>query len=208
MFYRLAHTVVRAWARVYLGWRAYGSENMPPAGPTIVASNHLSYLDPPLVAVAFSRRLRFAAKAGLFKIPLFAGLITALGSVPIARGRPDRAGFKRLERILRLGQALLVFPEGTRSPDGRLLPAEPGIGLLVLRTRAVVIPVAIVGSDRALPRNSCVIRPMRVRVKAGSPLSFEEYYGRPIDRQSAGEVADRIMQAISALLPPDHRALA
>jgi 1-acyl-sn-glycerol-3-phosphate acyltransferase len=208
VFYRVAHTVVRVWARLYLGFRTSGSERMPPAGPTIVACNHLSYLDPPLVGISFSRRLRFAAKAELFKIPLFCSLIAALGSVPIARGRPDRAGFRRLERILRSGQALLVFPEGTRSPHGRLLPAEPGVGLLVLRTRAQVLPVAIVGSDRALSRNSCVIRPARVALKVGEPLSFHEYHGRPIDRQSAAEVADRIMQAISVLLPPDRRPLA
>ena len=205
MFYRLVHTVVRVWARLYLGLRGYGTENMPRAGPAILACNHVSYLDPPLVAVSLHRRIRFAAKAGLFKIPLFSSLISALGSVPIARGRPDRAGFRRMERIVRSGQALLVFPEGTRSPDGRLLPAEPGIGLLVLRTRAVVVPAAIVDSDKALPRNSCLIRPARVTVKLGQPVSFSEYHGRPIDRQSAGEVADRIMQAISALLPPGRR---
>jgi 1-acyl-sn-glycerol-3-phosphate acyltransferase len=205
VFYTVVRAAVAVWARLFLRWRAYGSDNMPRAGGVILACNHTSYLDPPLAAISVARHLRFLAKEELFRIPVLGSLITALGSVPIARGRLDRAGFKRAERIVRSGQALLIFPEGTRSPDGRLLPAEPGVGLLVLRTGAPVVPMAIVGSDKALPRNSVVLRPAKVTVRLGRSISFPEYLGKPIDRQTAKAVADRIMQAIAALLPPDQR---
>ena len=204
MWYRIARGAVRVGALCYLRIQVRGGEKMPRAGGVIVACNHRSYLDPPIVAVSFRRQVRFLAKAALFRIPLFGRLIASLGSVPITRGRPDRAGFKRAEAILRSGQALLVFPEGTRSPDARLLPGEAGVGLLVLRTQAAVLPMAIIGSERAMPPHSPIIRPAKVRVRVGELLSFAEYAGRPINRESAGAVTERIMREIAALLgePP------
>lgn len=208
MLYAIAWTLVRAVLKVFCAAETCGAENLPSSGGAIIACNHVSYLDPPLAAVSVTRRLKFMAKSDLFSIPVLGRLISALGAFPIDRGKVDRSGLRTAERFLREGYAVLVFPEGTRSPDGRLQQAEPGLGLLALRTRAPVVPMAVLGTDRVLPRHSALPRPGRLKVRIGPPLTFPEHYGKQITRQAIEEVTARTMQAIAGLLPPDRRPLA
>jgi len=205
VLYSIVRAAVRALAKVFCAVRVYGAENLPPSGGVILASNHVSYLDPPIAAAAVRRHLKFMAKSELFSIPILRQLITSLGSFPIARGVADRAGLRKAERFLRAGEVILVFPEGTRSPDGRLQPPEPGLGLLALRTRVPIVPMALLGTDKVLPFNSPIPRPGKVTVRIGPPLRFPEHYGKPITRQAVNDVAARTMQAIAAMLPPDRR---
>lgn len=204
MLYAIVWTLVRVLAKVFCACRVYGTENLPPSGGVILAGNHVSYLDPPIAATSIWRRVRFVAKRELFSIPVFGALIAALGAFPIARGRVDREGLRTAERLLREGKVVLVFPEGTRSPNGRLQPPEPGLGLLALRTEAPVVPMALVGTEKALPFNSPILRPAKITVRIGAPLRFPEYYGKPITRAAVNEVAALTMQAIAAMLPPDR----
>ncbi len=206
MLYVLVWTVVGILAKVFCACKVRGAENLPPDGGVIMACNHVSYLDPPIAAVSIRRRMKFVAKEELFSIPVLGPLIAALGAFPIARGRADRAGLRTAERYLRAGNVILVFPEGTRSPDGRLQTPEPGLGLLALRTQAPVVPMAVVGTDRALPLHSPVPRPAKITVYIGPPLRFPEYCGQRISRSAVDDVVARTMKAIAALLPPDRRS--
>jgi 1-acyl-sn-glycerol-3-phosphate acyltransferase len=157
------------------GLESIGEENIPATGPLIIAPNHLSNLDPPLVGCAQNRRqLTFMAKEELFEVPVFGRLIRSLGAFPIRRGETDTRSIR--EAIARLGEgrALLVFPEGSRG-DGRSLRAlNRGVGVLARRTGAAVVPVGIAGTEIVLPRGRR--RPTRAPMKVafGKPFTYAE----------------------------------
>lgn len=133
------------------GFRSVGMEHVPDHGAVIVAPVHLSYADPPAVACGTTRQLRFMAKEELFKGP-FGALIRSLGAFPIRRGESDTESIRKAISILEAGEALLVFPEGTRGDGVRLLPINRGVTMLAKRTNAIVVPTAIVGTHVILPR--------------------------------------------------------
>jgi len=193
----------------YLRLKVRGRENVPRKGPLIVASNHISYLDPPVIGAAVPRILHYMAKSELFRIPVFNGLIRFLNAYPVRRGKPDRRALKYTLDLLMMGEAVLTFPEGTRSRDGRLRPPEPGTGFIALMSRAPVLPVGVVGTDKALPQGCPFLLPRRVEVRIGKPLTFPDLYGKP-SREGAEEASWRIMEAIARLLdkePPPRRGV-
>ena len=192
----------------YFRFKVRGRRNVPRRGPLLVASNHVSYLDPPVVGVAVPRILHYMAKSELFEIPVFNGLIRFLNAFPVRRGKPDRRALRYTLDLLRMGEAVLTFPEGTRSKDGRLKAPEPGTGYIALLSRAPVLPVAVVGTDRALPPGCPFLLPRRVEVRIGRPLTFPDLYGN-VSREKVEEASWRIMEAIARLLgrepPPRPR---
>ncbi len=195
MLYALLKPVLAVLARLLLRYRAVGGEHVPRSGPVLLAANHLSLLDPPLVGVGTPRTLHFLAKAELFRIPGFGWLIRRLNAHPVEREGADAHALRRALALLRAGQALLVFPEGTRRPEGALGPARPGAGLLAVRSGAPVVPVYIRGTGRVLPRGAIWPRRAPVTVTFGPPLSFPRERGR-VRYQ---EASDRIMAAIARL---------
>jgi 1-acyl-sn-glycerol-3-phosphate acyltransferase len=187
---------------LFCRWQIRGRENVPRRGGVILAPNHTSYLDPPVAAVAIHRQVFFMAKAELFEVPLLSSIIRVLGAFPVRLGVADRAALRRAEQLLRAGYPVMVFPEGRRSLDGRLLPAEPGIAMLALRTGAPVMPVAVDGTDRALPRGSFIMRPAKVRIRIGPPLTFDDLRrDGPLTREAVEEAARRITAALAEMLP-------
>lgn len=171
-----------------------GREHIPRRGPAIFAANHTSFLDPPLVGYAVPRPLRYFARSAVFNNPVFARLVKGLGAVPV-----ESEGFaiavRRFLDVLDVGGAVLIFPEGTRSPDGRLRAGKAGVGLLASRAGCPVIPVAITGAARALPRRGRMIRPAKVTVTFGPPMSFGP--GEPYE-----EISRRVMAAVRDLGAP------
>ncbi len=149
-----------------------GAEHVPAVGPAMIVANHSSALDPPVVAVAAPRPLHFMAKAELFSIPLFGRLIRAVNARPVRRGGADPRALREALRILERGQALLVFPEGTRGPEGVLREGRAGAGMLALLSGAPVVPAYLEGPGRALPRGRSLPRPGKIRVIFGPSLSF------------------------------------
>jgi 1-acyl-sn-glycerol-3-phosphate acyltransferase len=150
-------------------------EPLPRGGNVIVASNHCSNLDPVLVGVAFPRRLRYFAKEELFHPFLFGKLIRLLGAVPVSRSDNASAAsaLKGFFRLLEEGDDVLIFPEGSRSPDGKLLPLEGGAGLIALHSKIDILPVFIRGSYKAMPPGAALVKPCKITVTFGKRIVFE-----------------------------------
>jgi 1-acyl-sn-glycerol-3-phosphate acyltransferase len=198
MLYTILKPMAVSLMRLFFGLTSRGAEHVPATGPVLLVSNHVSMLDPPLIGGSVPRRLSFLAKAELFKVPLLGGLIRRLGAQPLRREGPDAGALRAALRVLRRGDALLVFPEGTRGEEGVLGPAKPGAGMLAVLAAAPVIPVYVSGSGRAWPRGRRFPRPANVTVTFGPPLSVPT--GGAANRKHDYEaVSRRMMAAIAAL---------
>src|SRR3954470_22109478 len=202
----------RALYKFYFGWRVYNSERVPLTGPVILASNHASYLDPPLVGAGIHRDINYLARESLFRFPVVGWVLRNWNSVPVDREGGGARGLKAiLDRLLK-GGAIILFPEGTRTRDGKLQPARSGIGLTVIKSTAPVVPVRVFGTYEACGRHVKFPLPRRrVSVKYGPPMRFEALRSeaktctKPRLKEIYQQVADEIMQAISRLEPFEDR---
>lgn len=203
MLYALLKPLAVVLMRLLFRLEVRGVEHVPRTGPVLLVSNHSSLLDPPLVGGASPRKLCFLAKAELFRVPVFGRLIRALNSRPVRREGSDARALKDALRVLEEGQALLIFPEGTRGAEGVLREGKPGAGMLAVMSGAPVVPVYVRGSGRALPRGAVLPRPTRVRVSFGPALTF-----KPPPAESRKEhyrtATAEMMRAIAQL--KDHAA--
>lgn len=197
-WYQFARGLVRRLVLPMLGGlRVVGSERVPMSGPLLVAPIHLSHIDPPLVSCASPRIVRFMAKEELFRPFLLGPLIRSLGAFPVRRGEGDTGAIRTAVEILRSGEALLVFPEGTRG-DGRILgEVQPGIAMLAKRSGANVLPVGLCGTERVLPRGASRPRRARMTVVFGEPFRLDDLAEEERDarRLFAGEIARRVVAA-------------
>ncbi|HXH84324.1 MAG TPA: lysophospholipid acyltransferase family protein [Candidatus Tectomicrobia bacterium] len=196
--YTTLKPVAVALMRLLFRLEGRGTEHVPPTGPALLVANHSSVLDPPLIGGACPRQLTFLAKAELFDIPGFGGLIRRLGAHPVRREGADAAALRTAQRLLAEGHALLVFPEGTRGEEGTLRPAKPGAALLATQTQVPVVPVHVAGSGRAWPRGRRLPQPAKVIVTFGPPLRFARVEG--VGRKEQYEAASREMMAAIAAL--------
>ncbi len=167
-----------------------GKENFPKKGAFIIAANHLSYLDPPTIGFVCPKKLNYFAKYSLFKIKIFSNLIKILGAIPIEREGSPLTLRKGLD-ILKKGESLVIFPEGTRSKNGEIKEGKPGIGFLVAKSKVPVIPVRLIGTDKALPHGSKFIRIAKIKVIVGRPIYIE--------KENYHEISKSIMNAIREL---------
>jgi len=201
----MARVLLRVLFRVLSRWEVAGRRHVPAEGGVLLIANHTSYADPPIVGAASPRPVNFMAKAQLFRIPVLGWVIRRTHAFPVCRGTTDREALRRAIRLLREGRVLLVFPEGTRSPDGRLMAAEHGAAFIALSAEAQVVPVAIDGADRVLPLHSPLIRPAKLRVAFGEPVDLSALRGQRLTRDVLEQASERMMAALRDLLPPDRR---
>ena len=174
LIYDLGHVFFFLLFKLLFGYKVYGTENIPKSGPVIFASNHASFLDPPLIAAGIWRRVNFAGRDNLFKKRWVAFILRQWGTIPISRERLDKAMLKSLMVKLKAGEILCVYPEGTRSPDENLQPGKPGIGFIVSMMKGVpVVPVYIMGSWMCLGKKHKSIRPTPISVEFGKPVYFD-----------------------------------
>ena len=206
MVYVIARFVIRPLIWVLLRPRVTGRENVPLDGPVIIASNHLSFIDSIVIPLAAPRRVAYLAKAEYFTTKGFNGwvtrtLFTALGAHPIEREtqRAAQAALDTALGLLKEGLAFGVYPEGTRSKDGRLARGKTGAAWLALTADCPVVPVAVAGTDRIQPIGASWPRPHRFSVTFGEPLTFPEYKGKANNGKARREVTDTIMAAIAEL---------
>jgi 1-acyl-sn-glycerol-3-phosphate acyltransferase len=210
MPYTIARLIVGLVFRVLWRPRVEGLENVPESGAVIIASNHLSFIDSVVIPLAVPRRVRFLAKAEYFTgrglrgrgVALFFHLIDA---VPVER-TGNRDSMRSLESalaVLREGTAFGIYPEGTRSRDGRLYRGRTGVGWLALTSGAPVVPVTLSGTDRVQPVGARGVRVAPVRVRFGRPVDPVDYAGMPAGRARRA-LTDEVMERIAALSPQER----
>lgn len=175
-FYHFAAQMFSLFFHLYGGFEVIGKENVPKDGSVLLVANHVSYLDPPALGVALyrHRHIRFMAKIELWKHPVLAWMIDRLMGFPVKRGTADITTLRRAIAWLKSGEAVAMFPEGERSHDGKIQQLHDGVTLIIKRAQATVIPVGIIGTFERMPRNRNTIKPKKVTVVFGAPLTFPE----------------------------------
>jgi len=192
MFYSLIRLLAFLILKIIFGIKVFGKNYIPKKGGFILASNHVSYLDPIVLGATCPRRLNFMARDDLFCNPLFSWLISKLGAFPIKRNSVDFSAIKKAMRRLEYGESLLLFPEGSRSFEGLSLQPQPGIGFLGAKLNVPVVPAFIRGTDKALPKGARFIKPQRVSVYFGKQIFIER-------RMPYQDIARRVMEEIRHL---------
>ena len=199
MFYWFVNITIRILAKILFRLEAIGLENIPKKGSFILASNHCSHLDPPLVSVAIYREIFFLAKAELFKKKIFAIMFKWLNCISVNREGADRPALKTGLRVLSRGAGLLIFPEGTRSANGELGQAKAGVAAFAFSSNAPVIPVFIKGSGEALAPGRSSIKFTKIKVFFGEKLYSPKIIDKSARKPAYQEFTDRIMQEIANL---------
>jgi glycerol-3-phosphate dehydrogenase (NAD(P)+) len=208
LVYWLVRAVFQPFFHIYFRMSRIGREHLPADGPVILAANHRSFLDPFVIATMSRRPLYYVAKKEIFANRVLAWFLTSLGAFPIDRGNADEDAMATAREILRRGDSVLIFPEGTRIRPGGLGTPRRGVGRLALETGAPVVPVAVIGTEAV--RKGWRIRPHKVRIRAGAPLRFPTV--EHPSAQLAGAVTERIWPCVMLQwewlggLPPIRRA--
>lgn len=198
-YYWIGYHFSRLLARLFFGFRIVHRERVIQDGPVILAMNHQSYFDPPLAGNACNRAIYFLAKKSLMKVPILGWLLPKLNVIPVDPGGNDRSALKALIRILRAGDCALVFPEGSRTPDGNLQPALPGVGLVIAKTRAPVVPMRIFGAFEAWPIGGKIHLWRRITIVVGQPIFFTPADFDSDAKDLYAQLSQRVMDAIAAL---------
>ena len=201
LFYDFTKILFSAYYKIFFRLEVKGIENIPLQGSVVIASNHISLLDPPTIGVACKTRyLNFMAKIELFKNPIFAYLIRNLGAFPVKRGEVDKNAIKKALDVLRAGKVLCIFPEGTRGKNGVLGKAEPGSVALACKTNAIIIPTALYGTDKLSITNPFP----KIKVIFGEPMQMtQDMGGKDVLEENAGKVMREIEKLLLELRKKD-----
>ena len=190
-WYKIARLSCRMFCAILFRYRVYGRENVPPEGPVILASNHQSFLDPVFCGVGVKRHLVYVARDTLFRWRFFGWLIHSVNAIPVSRDKADIAAMRAIIARLQGGAAVCLYPEGTRTRDGRIVPVKAGFGLLCRRAKAVVVPVLIDGGFETWPRHKRLPSPGAIMVHFGTPMSPAQ-----IETMTNEELADHLTRTL------------
>ncbi len=208
--YWFSFWIIRSLYQTILKGEIEGLRNIPSSGPIILASNHSSHLDPPLLGCNILRVVTYFARKTLWKPGVGGAWMTAVGAIPIDRdGESDISAMKSTLKALKNGAVLTLFPEGTRSPDGTLQTAKPGIGLIAAKSQASIIPCRIFNAHKALSKDSMLPNlDISIHIAYGEPLLPTDYDpGKSVGKERYQQIADNIMAAISQIKRPRVTAL-
>jgi 1-acyl-sn-glycerol-3-phosphate acyltransferase len=176
-WYWLARWICRVFCILFFRVRTYGRENIPRKGAFIIVSNHQSYLDPIFCGGLIKRHSSFIARDSLFTNWFFGPLITSVNAIPVKLGAPDISSMRKVLGKLKKGGGVTLFPEGTRTHDGKITPFKPGLGLLSRRGKAPIVPVVIDGAFECWPRHKKLFTPGQIHVTYGKPISVKKVKG-------------------------------
>lgn len=209
--YRPGGFLIGLLLRILGGVRTEGLENLPRTGPIIIVANHYTLMDP-LVAgwgtcYRIGRIVHMVAKIQIKGWPFFGWLGSQAGVIYVRRGTSDLDAQRALLAVLAAGRAMVIFPEGTRSPTGALIPARNGAALLALRSGAPIVPLGITGTEGMLSWRAIFGRRPRATVVVGQPFTLGHQPDGPIDRAELTEASTRLMREVAALLPPIRRGV-
>jgi 1-acyl-sn-glycerol-3-phosphate acyltransferase len=200
--YRFCYLLSRGIAKTVFSYHAYGQENIIEEGPAIMAANHQSYLDPPLVGITCRNELYYLARKTLFEKKLLGLLISHVNALPVDLSRGDLTAVRSIINLLKAGRRTVIFPEGTRSRDGKIQPARPGIGMIIAKTLVPVVPMRIFGSFDAWPKGG-KLRPHRLTVVVGKPIRFAKEDLTGNNRETYQRISERVLATIAAIQRPD-----
>ncbi|MEO5721623.1 MAG: lysophospholipid acyltransferase family protein [Chthoniobacterales bacterium] len=199
LWYWTGHYLTVIFAKTLFRFRVRNRERRILKGPVILAMNHESYLDPPLAGIASGREVYFLARNTLLDVPVLGRILPRLNVIPVDQEGNDRSALKALIRILKQGRGTVVFPEGARTLDGKMQPALPGLGFVIAKTLAPVLPMRIFGAHEALPRGGGRLRLSRLTIVIGEPIYFTAADLEPRSKELYGHLSQRVMDAIAAL---------
>jgi 1-acyl-sn-glycerol-3-phosphate acyltransferase len=197
--YWLSHRLLRETAKAFFDFTVIGAEHARFPGPALIACNHVSYLDPLLVGAALDEDIYYFARRSLFRFRFTAWLFQYWQVIPIDRDKPEPSSMKSIFQRLTEGKKLILFPEGTRSPDGQLQRGEPGIGMMIARSKVPVLPVRVFGTYEALPRDKKFFRRTRITISIGPPWQCDPTSYGLKGKDMYQLISDDVMQRISEL---------
>lgn len=202
--YWVGYTLCGTIARIAFQYHAFGQENLIEEGPAIMAANHQSYLDPPLVGITCRNELYYLARKTLFEKKIFGPIISRVNALPVDLSRGDISALRTVINLLKEGHRTVIFPEGTRSLTGQIQQARPGIGMIIARTLAPVVPMRIFGSFEAWPKGG-KIRPHPITVVVGKPLRFKKADLAANNREVYQKISEQVLAAIASIEIPERR---
>jgi 1-acyl-sn-glycerol-3-phosphate acyltransferase len=198
-YYWLGYHFSRLAGRLFFRFRVVHRERMIQNGGVILAMNHQSYLDPPLAGTTCDRAIYFLARRTLLDAPVLGWLLPKLNVIPVNQEGVDRGAIKAFIRLLKAGNGVLVFPEGSRTLDSKLQAAEPGLGLVIAKTLAPVVPMRIFGAHEALPRGGGSLCFVPITIVIGEPIFFSADDLSPSGKDLYRRLSERVMDAIASL---------
>src|SRR3954468_7827909 len=198
-YYCVGYHLSRLAGRWFFRLRVIHRERMIQSGPVILAMNHQSYLDPPLAGTTCDRPIYFLARRTLLDVPLLGWVLPKVNVIPVNQEGVDRSAIKAVIRVVQAGNGVLVFPEGSRTLDGNLQAGEPGLGFVIAKTLAPVVPMRIFGAREALPRGGGRLRLKPITVVVGEPIFFTKADLEPGGKEVYERLSNRVMQAIAAI---------
>lgn len=199
LVYNIFYNLAKLLARLCFRMRIVHPERMIETGPLILAVNHASFFDPPLAGICSRRGVYYLARKTLLKWPFFGPLFPAMNVIPVERDGNDMSALREVIKKIKQGNGVVLFPEGTRSKDGCLQPARAGIGLVIAKTGAPVLPMRIFGSFDAFPKSSRRLHFPQITVVLGEPIHFSPEEIASTSRETYQNLSDRVMEAISSL---------
>jgi len=200
--YNIFYNLAKLLARIIFSMRVIHPERMVESGPLLIAVNHSSFFDPPLAGICSRRGVYYLARKTLLKWPFFGPLFPAMNVIPVERDGNDMSALREVIKKVKEGNAVLLFPEGTRSLDGDLQPARAGIGLVIAKTGAPVLPMRIFGAYEAFPKNARRFQLSQITVVIGEPIHFSAEEISNSSRETYQLLSNRVMDAIGALKLP------
>lgn len=203
IWYRLSRFCVWLGAKLFFHIRHTGLENIPAEGAVVVAANHQSHLDPPLIGCGIPREASYVARDSLFTFRPFGALIWSLNAIPVDREGRAMEGIKETLRRLKRGDVMVLFPEGTRTPDGEVHSFKTGFVSMAKRSKAAIVPVAIAGAFEAWPRTQRLPHPRKVVVHFGPPIPPDEV-AKTDEQELVAEVERRIRGCYAMLCSGEH----
>jgi len=205
MLYELVIPLGRLWFKTFFKLHVIGLENVPRHGPGLVCANHCSYLDPMLAAVALPRKTYNVSRKEIYQLPLLGPVIRRLGAVRIDReSLADKGALQTVLAIMDHGDLCMIYPEGTRSPDGRLQNPHNGAAFLAVKSGAPVVPIAIIGSYECWPRQKRVARIGRITLRIGEPVTYHLAPERQSRKEDLTAISMDIMSRIRTLQEKGH----
>jgi len=200
--YTVCATISAVVLKTLFRFRAYGTEHIPRDGGCVIASNHESYLDPPLVGISAPRQIFYLARKTLLDWPVLGPLFPKMNVIPVDQDRADMSALKTVIKRVRAGECTVIFPEGSRTPDGQFLPAQPGLGLILAKTRCTVVPARLFGARAAFPRGGKPHLFRKITLVVEPPMTFTEADYAGDGRDLYQRLSERVLARIAEIENP------